>query len=190
MKSSLLVAHFAAAVILTCVILLVYASVQQAHRSAANDPQLQIARDLGIALRSGKAVNNLFPKDTIDIAQSLAVFAEIFDEQGNPLRSTGLLNGQLPQPPAGVLDFTRNNQEDVITWQPEPGVRMAMVYEKVSAAGIGFVAVGRSLKEVEIREANLLRMVAIGWIACLAILLVHLLVQIYLLRKSSLKPAV
>jgi uncharacterized membrane protein len=96
----------------------------------------------------------------------------------------------LPQPPAGVLDFTRNNQEDVITWQPEPGVRMAMVYEKVSAAGIGFVAVGRSLKEVEIREANLVRMVAIAWIACLAVLLVHLLVQMYLLRKSSLKPAV
>jgi hypothetical protein len=62
MKSSVLLAHFAAAVILTCVILLVYASVQQAHRSAANDPQLQIARDFGIALSSGKAVNNLFLK--------------------------------------------------------------------------------------------------------------------------------
>ncbi|HYK44401.1 MAG TPA: hypothetical protein VEV83_04490 [Parafilimonas sp.] len=189
MKSSLFIAHFAAAVILTCGILLVYASVQQAHRSAANDPQLQLARDLGIALNSGKTVNNLFPKDTIDIAQSLAVFAETFDEQGNPLRSTGLLNGQLPQPPAGVLDFTKNNQEDVITWQPENGVRMAMVYEKVNAAGTGFVAVGRSLKEVELRENKLVRMVAIAWIACLAVLLVHLLVQIYLFRKASIKQA-
>ena len=190
MKSSSLLAHFAAAVIISGIILLVYTSVQQSHRSSANDPQLQLARDLSNALSSGKPVNNLFPKDTIDIAQSLAVFAETFDQQGKPLQSTGLLSEQLPQPPAGVFDFTRDNQEDVITWQPQGGVRMAMVYEKVNSPVIGFVAVGRSLKEVEIREANLVRMIGITWIACMAVLLVHLLVQIYLLRRNSPKPGV
>jgi len=185
MKHSSLLAHFAAAIIITGIILLIYASVQQSHRATANDPQLQLARDLSTALSEGRAISNLLPPDTINIAQSLAVFAETFDHQGNPLRSTGFLHGQLPQPPAGVLDFTRDNQENVITWQPQSNVRMAMVYEKVNSPAVGFVAVGRSLKEVEVREANLVDMVSITWIACIVVLLMHLLVQSYLLRKSS-----
>ena len=186
MKSSSLLVHFTAAVIITGILLLVYASVQQSHRSTANDPQLQLARDLSNGLSSGRSISKLLPPNTIDIAQSLAVFAETFDHQGKPLQSTGFLNGQLPQPPLGVLDFTQSNSEDVITWQPQSDVRMAMVYEKVNSSGVGFVAVGRSLKEVEVREANLIRMIGITWIACMVILLVHLLVQKYLLRKTAL----
>jgi hypothetical protein len=185
MKHSSLLAHFAAAIIITGIILLVYASVQQAHRASANDPQLQLARDLSSALSKGRSIASLLPPDTIDLAQSLAVFAETFDHQGKPLQSTGFLNGQLPQPPAGVLDFTETNQEDVVTWQPQSDVRMAMVFEKVNSPAVGFVAVGRSLKEVEIRESNLIKMVGITWIACMAVLLVHLLVQSYLIRRSS-----
>ena len=91
----------------------------------------------------------------------------------------------LPQPPAGVLDFAATNQENVITWQPRQDVRMAMVYEKVNSPTVGFVAAGRSLKEVEIREANLVKMVAITWTACMAVLLVHLLLQSYLSGRSN-----
>ena len=185
MKHSSLLAHFAAAVIVTGIILLVYASVQQSHRSTANDPQLQLARDLSYGLKNGRPLTNLVPADTIDIAQSLAVFAETFDHNGNPVESTGFLNGQLPQPPAGVLDFAASNQENVITWQPRQDVRMAMVYEKVNSPTVGFVAAGRSLKEVEIREANLVKMVAITWTACMAVLLVHLLLQSYLSGRSN-----
>ena len=185
MKHSSLLAHFAAAVIVTGIILLVYASVQQSHRSTANDPQLQLARDLSYGLKNGRPLTNLVPADTIDIAQSLAVFAETFDHNGNPVESTGFLNGQLPQPPAGVLDFAATNQENVITWQPRQDVRMAMVYEKVNSPTVGFVAAGRSLKEVEIREANLVKMVAITWTACMAVLLVHLLLQSYLSGRSN-----
>jgi len=191
MRSSSLLAHFAAAVIVTGIIMLIYASVQQSHRSSANDPQLQLARDLSSTLSAGRPITNLLPPDTIDIAQSLAVFAETFNHQGSPLQSTGFLNGQPPQPPGGVLDFTTKNQEDVITWQPQSDVRMAMVYEKVNSPAIACIAVGRSLKEVEIREGNLVKMSGITWIACMAVLLVHLLVQTYLYRRtSSLKPGV
>ena len=183
-QSLLLIAHFAAAIIITGIILLVYVSVQQVHRSSANDPQLQIARDLSNAISSGKSTNNLLPHDTIDLLQSLSVFTEIFDKTGKPLQSTGLLNGTFPKPPAGIFEYADKNVEDVLTWQPQNGVRMAMVFEKINAPGEGFVAVGRSLKETEARESNLVRMIGIAWIACMAVLLVHLLIQLYYAKKN------
>ena len=45
-----------------------------------------------------------------------------------------------------MFEFTNANHEDVVTWQPQSNVRMAMVFEKINAPGEGFVAAGRSLK--------------------------------------------
>ncbi len=185
MKYASFISHIAAAIIITAIILLVYASVQQAHRSSANDTQLQIARDVSNALSKGKSINRLIIPDTIDIAQSLAVFTELFDKSGKPVQSTGFLNGQLPQLPQGIFDFTNNNNEDVLTWQPQSNVRMALVCEKVDAAGVGFVAVGRSLKETEEREGNLVKMIAITWVACMAVLLIHFLLLLYFKRSEK-----
>ena len=183
-QTSSILTHIAAAIIVTGIILLMYAAVQQTYRSTANDPQLQIARDLSAAISSGKPINNRLPSDTIDLSQSLAVFVEIFDKNGNPLHSTGLLNGTLPKPPGGIFEYANANVEDVLTWQPQNDVRMAMVFEKINAPGEGFVAAGRSLKEIEVRENNLVKMIGITWMACMAVLLVHLLVQRYYLRKT------
>jgi hypothetical protein len=187
MKNSSLFTHVAAAIIITGIILLIYAAVQQTYRSSANDPQLQIARDLSAAISSGKSINNQLPHDTIDLSQSLALFVEIFDKNGNPLQSTGILNGAPPKPPGGVFEYANANIEDVLTWQPQNDVRMAMVFEKINAPGEGFVAAGRSLKETEVRESNLVKMIGITWMACMAVLVVHLLVQFYYLRKATLK---
>ncbi len=187
-RSSLLITHFIAAIIVTVILLAVYISVQQSYRSAANDPQMQMARDMRIALIKGKSINKFIPADTIDIAQSLSSFTEIFDDSGKPLQSTGYLNESLPQPPAGVFEFTKANNEDILTWQPQPDARMAMVFEKVNAGNIGFVAVGRSLKETELHESNLVKMIGLTWIACMGVLLVHLLTQFYLNKKQPGKP--
>jgi len=50
MKQLPVVTHLAAGIIITTIMLLIYACVQQSYRSSANDPQLQIARDLSNAL--------------------------------------------------------------------------------------------------------------------------------------------
>jgi len=184
MKSSLIISHFVAAVITSAVILLVYASVQQSFRASANDPQIQIARDISNAMSTGRPLSNLLPHDTIDLAKSLALFVETFDNNGNPLLSTALINGSMPKPPAGIFQFTRENGEDILTWQPENDIRMAMVFEKIKGDE-GFIAAGRSLKETEVRESNLVRMVLITWFACMCLLMIHLLVQNYLVRKSK-----
>ena len=90
-----------------------------------------------------------------------------------------------PQPPAGVFEFANTNKEDMITWQPPNDVRMAMVVEKIPAPGTGFVAAGRSLKETEVRESNLLTLIGMAWIACMAVVLVHLLAESFLSKKIA-----
>jgi len=186
MKQLPIVTHLAAGIIITTVMLLIYACVQQSYRSSANDPQLQIARDLSTALSNGKASKQFPGADTIDIAKSLAVFTALFDATGKPIQSTGLLDGKLPLPPAGIFEFASANMENVLTWQPRPGIRMAMVFEKINAPGQGFVAAGRSLQETEMKESNLVKMIGIAWAACLGVLLVNLSVQLYY-RKVSLE---
>jgi hypothetical protein len=174
MKRFFIVTHFAAAIVVTGILFTLYVTVQQVHRTAADDPQLQMARDIDARISEGRSIEGLFPPDTVEISRSLGTFVTLFNEAGKPIRSTGLLNGRLPQLPAGVFDFSRKNKEDVFTWQPEPGVRMATV---VVSTAKGFVAVGRSLREVEIRESHLTSMVLMAWVACLVVIAIHGLLQ-------------
>ena len=165
--------------------MLIYGTVQQSFRSGANDPQLQLARDIAIALNNNHSPNQLIPKDTIDISKSQAPFVVLYNKDGKPIQSTGLLDGNLPKLPAGVFDFTKKKQEDVISWQPNTGVRMAMVIESVQSPNVGFVAAGRSLQEVEKRISNLTKMVFIGWIFCIGIIALHWAVSSYYLRNTN-----
>src|SRR5690348_13745413 len=132
MKTSSFLTHFSAAIIVTGIFLTIYATVQQVHRSNANDPQLQLARDIDTRISSNKPFDQLLPGDSIDISTSLGNFVTMYNSSGVPVLSTGLLDGKLPQLPAGVFDFTRNNKEDVFTWQPRSGVRIATVLEATS----------------------------------------------------------
>src|SRR5690242_2912968 len=111
MKHLSFLTHFAAAIIITGIMVTIYASVQQAHRSAANDPQLQLARDIDKKIQKARPFYQLLPDDTIDISQSLSTFVTLYDWKGEPMQSTGLLDGKLPKLPPGVFDFTRSNKE-------------------------------------------------------------------------------
>ena len=113
--------------VITVIILLIYASVQQTYRSGANDPQIQIAEDIGAKIKKGKSIEDVFPADTIDIAQSLAPVVVLYDAQGKPLRSSGFLNGKMLQLPEGVFDFAKKRGSHGVAWQPNHDVRMAMV---------------------------------------------------------------
>jgi len=178
MKKINLVSHIAALMIVTVLCGLVYASVQQSHRSAANDPQLQIAGDLKNAIEDNQPVIK-WMADSIELSRSLSVFKVLYNRDGQPLQSTGFLNGHMPSLPPGVLDFANTHGEDVVTWQPQSGVRMAMVVEVVKSPQISFIAVGRSLKEVENRESNLTTMVTIAWFVCVCIIILHVLLMFF-----------
>ncbi len=185
MKTSSFITHFAAAIIITGIMLTIYATVQQVHRSAANDPQLQLARDLSEFLQQGKPIDKLLPAYTIDLAKSPGVFVAMYDAKGNPLSSTGLIDGKLPRLPQGFFDFAKANKEHSITWQPRQDIRQALVIESVASPAIAYVAVGRSLQEVEVRESNLVTMVFIAWVACMMVLVIHFIFQWWIAKRNS-----
>jgi hypothetical protein len=187
MKRITLFTHAASALIVTGIFVAMYATVQQVHRSTANDPQMQIARDISARLDAYNIVH-LLPDDTIEISNSLGTFVTFYDHNGEPIGSSGMLDGKLPKIPKGVFEYARINREHDVTWQPRPGVRMAMIVESVpSSLQVGFVAVGRSLQEVEIRESNLVRILLMIWVACMGVIVMHYLIQLWLQRKSATK---
>lgn len=142
----------------------VYVAVQQSLRSGANDPQLQIAGDLAAQLSGGAAAAALLGPAKVDLATSLSPYAIVFDGSGHAVASTGVLDGSVPVPPAGVLRAAQRHRDE-LTWQPRGGVRSAIVVVPWrSGAGSGTVLVGRSLTEVEKRE-NFLFLASAGSLA-------------------------
>lgn len=161
---------------------LIYATVQQVLRSDANDPQIQMAEDAAAALGAGEQVQSFVPVQKIDIATSLASFMIVFDASGNPLASSAQLDGQVPTIPSGIFAYVKQNGEDRVTWQPQPGVRIAAVVTRFQGTHPGFVLAGRSLREVEAREDDLLHLDLLGW-ACL--LIVSFLASFLFFGKSG-----
>jgi hypothetical protein len=74
--------------------------------------------------------------------------------------------------PAGILDYVRTRGEDRVTWQPEPGVRIAAVVVHFKGTQPGFVLAGRSLREAEVREDNALIEAGMAWAFAMAASLV------------------
>ena len=133
----------------------VYVAVQQSQRQNANDPQIEYAE--GLATQFGGSGNIPTISPSIDIATSLSTWVAIFDENGKILQSSGVLNNAPPALPSGIFDQVKSAGQDRITWEPQPGVRVALVIMHYQGARTGYVAVGRSLREVESRIAML------GW---------------------------
>jgi hypothetical protein len=172
-------------VIITGLSGLIYVAVQQDIRQSANNPQIQMAEDTAAKLADGQQVQAIVPSEKIDIAKSLAPYIIVFDTTGKPIASSALLNGQIPTIPPGVFNYVRQNGEDSITWQPQPGVRSAIVVTQFKGPNLGFVLAGRSLREVEIREDNVLHIVLLGWIAILVTTLLATAIIFRLLRTAS-----
>ncbi len=171
-----------AAIIITGLFFLTYAAVQQVLRQSANDPQIQMAEDTAAKLTGGQLVRDIVPLGKVDIATSIAPYMIIFDANGKPVASSAQLNGQTPTIPSGVFDSVRQNGEDRITWQPQDGVRSAIVVTQFKGANSGFVLAGRSLREVEKREDSIMQLLTIGWAG---LLLFTFLVTTFLFRKPS-----
>ena len=185
MKATIITSHLTAAAICTVMIGLIYAGIQQNYRMTANDPQTQIADDVSAYLMKGKSVDRFFKDDTIELSESLYPFVALYDKDGNVIRSTAVLNNTLLQMPKGVFSFAAINGENRVTWQPGPGVRMATVIKHISSPYATYVVAGRSLNEIEIRESNLIKMSVIGWVLCMALLIIHFIWMMFRARRIA-----
>ena len=123
---------------------LIYATVQQNYRQSLNDPQIEIAEyiggllddrvssDIPSTLKTG--LSDLGFSDSKINVEMLAPVVAYFDENGKYIAGTALYqNGDLPSPPRGVFEYTRQNLFDRITWEPSGayGLRLATVVRYV-----------------------------------------------------------
>jgi hypothetical protein len=143
----------------------VYAAVQQDLRQGANDPQIQMAEDAARRLDSGASPVGVVPAESIDMSESLRPYMMVFDRSSRLVASSVTLHGGPPPFPPSVFDQVHAPQgQDRITWQPEIGVRSAVV---VQAWRDGYVVAGRSLRLVEERVDRLLLLTGLVWVVTL-----------------------
>jgi hypothetical protein len=160
------------AVACTLVIGVSYVFVQQSYRQGANDPQTMVAHDTAAAIAAGMAPDQLVSNETVDPSVSLAPFVIVFDAAQKPLISSARLAGNIPVPPAGVLEASKSGAENKVTWQPRPDTRIAAVVVTVDGGAGGFVLAGRSLRVVEERVSALTLMAGLGWLGTMLATLV------------------
>jgi hypothetical protein len=141
-------------------------------RNGANQPQIDMTEWYAGELSAGEDPADVIPPGYVDLERSLQPFVIFYDDQGRPIKGTGYLDQKLPAPPPGVFDFVRNYRIEKVTWQPQPGVRVATVIRRVDLKGkpSGFVLAGRSLRLVENQESILWWMTLGIWITVMALL--------------------
>ncbi len=170
-----------AAVLLTVVFLTIHVAVRQSLRMGANDPQIQLAEDAATLIAGGKDPSALMPPYTVDMAESLAFFVNVYDASGKPVVGNGTLDGAVPSVPEGVLAYANAEGQDRVTWQPQRGVRIAAVVIPVRPKDGGlvtrFVLAGRNLREVENRERRDGNQVGAGWLASMVVLIGATVIQ-------------
>ncbi|HET7320440.1 MAG TPA: hypothetical protein VFI84_02535 [Candidatus Saccharimonadales bacterium] len=143
-----------------------YVGLQQALRLGANDPQMQLAQDTASQLNKGGFPTQVVTGD-VDIAHSAAPFTIIYDKSGTPIASSGSLNERVPKIPFGVLKASEGKPYHFVTWQPQPGIRLASV---TVAAKSYYVTSARSLYETEQRTSTLGKVVLTGWLLSLCLI--------------------
>lgn len=149
----------AASFVLTVIFGTIYTAGQQILRMDANDPQIQMVEDIAAQLNNGANPEAFTNANQIDVTKSLSSFVIIYDKTGKVLASSAQLDDKTPELPKGVLDHaTPQNQ---VTWQPSDTVRIAAV---IQSNNNGYVLAGRSLREVEAREGNILILASLGWV--------------------------
>ncbi|HVX50680.1 MAG TPA: hypothetical protein VHB48_11015 [Chitinophagaceae bacterium] len=176
--------HAAASIIVSGILLLVYTAIQQCYRTGANDPQIQMARDAVLALKNNKLPVEVVPAGTVDVEGSLSPFIQVYNEENKVVASNGLLGGNIPVIPAGVLEKAKQDGEYLVTWQPSPAARIAAVVVYTNLAGTGYVVAGRALVEIEKRETALRTMVFACWLCCMGVVAAHAVLQGFLKKKD------
>ncbi len=149
---------------------LIYNAIQQDFRQTANDPQIQMAEDGASFLARGIPPANIIPIRKSAFRKSLWPFMTVLDTTGKIL-ATSIEDEDPPVPPQSSLEYAERWGMNRITWEPETGVRHATVivpyYTSAASSTAGYVIAGRSLREIEKREANLMSQVSIAWLIAL-----------------------
>jgi hypothetical protein len=145
-------------------------TMQNLLRGGANQPQIDMLESYTREIATAPDPGKVLPAEHVDVKQSLQPFLIFYNDQGRPDAGNGYLNQKLPVPPAGVFDFVRTAGLEKVTWQPQPGVRLASVVRRVDGRKPGFLLAARSLRVVEQQESVLWWMTLVIWVVVMALL--------------------
>jgi hypothetical protein len=157
-----IIGWLAAGIIITLIFGSVYVTLQQIGRHLANAAPAAAAAAQVQQMGSGTLTG---PR--LELTADSGVFVMVFGADNQPTSTTVTLHGALPVLPAGVLETARTSGSDFVTWQPEPGLRMAVVARQ--AAGNVIVA-GQSLTPFEDSDRMSLLFLAAGWLGSMLVL--------------------
>lgn len=170
------------AAVVTLMSILIYTVTQQNYRLTANDPQTEMAEGAATALNNGADPKSLISSGPVaEMSKSFSPFVIIYDKAGNIAAGNTTLNGKPLTLPAGVIEYIQKNGSDMVSWQPAPGVRDAMV--GIRAANGYTVIAGRSLHKVEERIVKLGQQVLFGWFVSLIGLLIVVMIRDWATNK-------
>jgi hypothetical protein len=161
---------------------------QQILRLGANEPQEWMADDAVAEIENGATEASVVAGTPVALESGSGPFIIVFDANGTPVVGTGYLGGVVPTIPRGVFDAALSSDAShFVTWQPESGVREAIVVEPIQATTkssvTGFVVAGRSLAYTEYQENLLYERSALGWFGVMvSTLILSILTVILLLR--------
>jgi hypothetical protein len=157
-----LIGWLTAAIIITLIFGSTYAALQQLGRRSANAAPAAAAAAQVQLIGSEKLT---VPR--LELTPDSGVFVIVYGADDKPVSGTATLHGSLPMLPSGVLQTARDTGADAVTWQPEPGLRMAVIARP--AAGKVIVA-GQSLTPYEDRDRMVLLVLAAGWLGSIVVL--------------------
>lgn len=170
------------AVVATLVLAISYINDQQTIRMFANEPQEYVARDSVLRVIASGGLPTSGFQNAIPIESDPAAYVVFFDASGKAVAGTGVLKGQPPTLPAGVLEEAKSKGVNRLTWEPEAGVRQAIV---VIPAGDGYVMSGRSLTYAEEQESMLGKRALIGWLGTMVAIAIVALITAWFKRKRG-----
>ena len=150
----------------TGISVMVYGVALTQLRSSADDPQIQMVEEAVASLDAGATPTSVVPAGSVDMATSLRPYLVVFDRSGRAISGSVSLHGGAPDFPASVFQGLSGSAQDRITWQPQPGMRSAVVVE---AWRRGYVLARRSLRLTEERQLNMELIVAVGWLGTVGI---------------------
>ena len=175
---------FGYATIVTLLCGIVYVVGQQGFRQSADDPQYQLVQDAASAINKGVDPKSLTAAAPVDLAQALSPYLIIYDKAGNMVVNGALLNNQPLKIPQGVLDYIKLHGVDHATWQPQPGIRQAMVGMRTNGSSYVVIA-GRSLRKIEERISTLGQQVVFSWAVSIIAMLIVAVLQHLMMKKME-----
>lgn len=163
----------AAAVVVTLVFGSLYVVFQLSGRRSANiAPAAAAAAQVQLL---GSPPSPAAPR--LELTPDSGVFVIVYGTDDKPETGTATLHGALPAVPPGVLETARASGADMVTWQPEPGLRMAVVAR--SSAGKVVVA-GQPLTPYEATDRIIMLYLGLGWLGCVLVLAAGFAASVFL----------